>query len=246
MATRHKLLGLALAVVLAAATPALAGKRDQSVKFAYDQAPENVDPFFNNVRIGVIIGQHVWDTLVYRDPNSGEYKGQLATAWRQVDDKTLEFDLRQGVKFHNGEEFDADDVVYTMNFISKPENKVVTQANVSWIEKAEKIDKYKVRITTKQVFPAAIEYLAGPVVIHPNEYYEKVGPKGQNDKPVGSGPYKVTNYVPGKSITLEKNTDYFKDSPKSQPKIAKIEIRFIPDRQTQMAEALSNGLDFIM
>ena len=49
------------------------------VKFAYDQAPENVDPFFNNVRIGVIIGQHVWDTLVYRDPNTDEYKGQLAT-----------------------------------------------------------------------------------------------------------------------------------------------------------------------
>lgn len=225
---------------------AFAGKSDNTIRFAYDQAPESVDPFFNNVRIGVIIGQHVWDTLVYRDPNTNEYKGQLATAWRQIDDRTIEFDLRQGVKFHNGEEFDADDVVYTMNFISKPENKVVTQANVSWIEKAEKLDKYKVRVTTKQVFPAAIEYLAGPVVIHPNEYYEKVGPKGQNDKPVGSGPYKVTSYVPGKSITLEKNSDYFKDSPKPQPKIAKIDIRFIPDRQTQMAEAISGGADFIM
>ena len=154
MATPHKLLGrLALAGVLAAATPALAGKRDQSVKFAYDQAPENVDPFFNNVRIGVIIGQHVWDTLVYRDPNTGEYKGQLATAWRQVDDKTLEFDLRQGVKFHDGEEFDADDVVYTLNFVSKPENKVPTQSNVNWIDRAEKVDKYKVRIFTKKVVP---------------------------------------------------------------------------------------------
>ena len=226
--------------------PALAGKADNTIRFAYDQAPESVDPFFNNVRIGVIIGQHVWDTLVYRDPNTNEYKGQLATAWRQIDDRTIEFDLRQGVKFHNGEEFDADDVVYTLNFVSKPENKVVTQNNVSWIEKAEKLDKYKVRLTTKQVFPAAIEYLAGPVVIHPNEYYEKVGPKGQNDKPVGSGPYKVTNYVPGKSITLEKNPDYFKDSPKPQPKVGKIEIRFIPDRQTQMAEVISNGIDFIM
>jgi peptide/nickel transport system substrate-binding protein len=228
------------------AAPALAGKADNTIRFAYDQAPESVDPFFNNVRIGVIIGQHVWDTLVYRDPNTNEYKGQLATAWRQIDDRTIEFDLRQGVKFHNGEEFDADDVVYTLNFVSKPENKVVTQNNVGWIEKAEKLDKYKVRLTTKQVFPAAIEYLAGPVVIHPNEYYEKVGPKGQNDKPVGSGPYKVTNYVPGKSITLEKNPDYFKDSPKPQPKVGKIEIRFIPDRQTQMAEVISNGIDFIM
>jgi len=245
-----RLLARVLAFTFAAALasqPALASKRDKTVRFAYDQAPENVDPFFNNVRIGVIIGQHVWDTLVYRDPSTGEYKGQLASAWRQVDDKTIEFDLRQGVKFHNGDEFDADDVVYTMNFVSKPENKVVTQANVSWIDHAEKVDKHKVRIVTKQVFPAAIEYLAGPVVIHPHAYYEKVGPKGQNEKPVGSGPYKVTSHVIGKSITLERNPDYFKDSPKGQVKgVQKIEIRIIPDAQTRMAELMSGGLDFLM
>lgn len=236
----------ATAIGLVATSGALAGKADNTVRFAYDQAPESVDPFFNNVRIGVIIGQHVWDTLVYRDPDSGEYKGQLAKSWKQIDDKTIEFELRQGVKFHNGEEFDADDVVYTLNYVAKPENKVTTQTNVSWIANAEKVDKYKVRLTTKDIFPAAIEYLAGPVVIHPNEYYEKVGPKGQNDKPVGSGPYRVTNYTAGKSITLEANPDYFADSPKAKPKVAKIEIRFIPDRQTQMAEAISGGVDFIM
>src|SRR5918992_2454692 len=167
--------GLTAALLAASLSPAEAAKRDNAIRFAYDQAPENVDPFFNNVRIGVIIGHQVWDTLIYRDPNTNEYKGQLASAWRQVDDKTIEFDLRQGVKFHNGEEFDADDVVYTLNFIAKPENKVVTQANVSWIGRAEKVDKYKVRLITKDVFPAAIEYLAGPIVIHPNEYYEKAG-----------------------------------------------------------------------
>lgn len=247
MTSMKQALTLILATAAIAATgPALAQKAANTVRFAYDQAPENVDPFFNNVRIGVIIGANVWDTLIYRDPDTNEYKGQLATAWKQIDDKTIEFDLRQGVKFHNGEEFDADDVVYTLNFIAKAENKVVTQGNVNWIEKAEKLDKYKVRLTTKEIFPAAIEYLAGPVVIHPNEYYEKVGPKGQNEKPVGSGPYKVTNYVPGKSITLEANKDYFKGSPKAQSRIGKFEIRFIPDRQTQMAEALSGGADLIM
>lgn len=250
MSVMNKAFALLLATsamtATAITTPALAQKAANTVRFAYDQAPESVDPFFNNVRIGVIIGANVWDTLVYRDPDSNEYKGQLAKSWKQIDDKTIEFELRQGVKFHNGEEFDADDVVYTLNFISKPENKVVTQGNVNWIDKAEKVDKYKVRVVTKEIFPAAIEYLAGPVVIHPNEYYEKVGPKGQNEKPVGSGPYKVSAYVPGKSITLELNKDYFKDSPKPQPKIGKVEIRFIPDRQTQMAEVLSGGTDLIM
>jgi peptide/nickel transport system substrate-binding protein len=54
--------------------PALADKRSNTIRFANNQAPESIDPFFNNVRIGVIIGQHVWDTLVYRDPNTGEYR----------------------------------------------------------------------------------------------------------------------------------------------------------------------------
>jgi ABC-type transport system substrate-binding protein len=63
----RKTFSLALAAALFAAAPALAAKRDNSVRFAYDQVPENVDPYFNNVRIGVIISQQVWDTLIYRD-----------------------------------------------------------------------------------------------------------------------------------------------------------------------------------
>ena len=238
--------GTLLAGMFAVSGVALASKKDDTIRFAYDQAPESVDPFFNNVRIGVIIGANVWDTLVTLDPKTNEYKGNLAKSWKQIDDKTIEFDLREGIKFHNGEEFDADSVVYTLNFVADPANKVTTQANVNWIDKATKISKYKVRVTTKQVFPAAIEYLANPVIIHPAKYYAEVGPKGMNAKPVGTGPYRVANYVPGKSITLERNPNYFKDSPKGMPKIGKIDIRFIPDRQTQMAEMLSGGADFIM
>jgi peptide/nickel transport system substrate-binding protein len=238
--------GTLLAALLCGAGPALAGKKDDTIRFAYDQAPESVDPFFNNVRIGVIIGANVWDTLVYLDPVSNQYKGNLAKSWKQIDDRTIEFELREGVKFHNGEDFDADSVVYTLNFVADPANKVTTQANVNWIEKATKLDRYKVRLTTRQVFPAAIEYLAGPVVMHPAKYYAEVGPKGMNAKPVGTGPFRVASYAPGKSITLEKNPGYFKDSPKGAAKIGKVEIRFIPDRQTQMAEMLSGGADLIM
>src|SRR3989337_3392960 len=133
--------------------PAHAGKKDDTVRFAYDQAPESVDPYFNNVRIGVIIGANVWDTVVYRDPATEEYKGLLAKSWKQIDERTLEFELREGIKFHNGEDFDADSVVYTLNFIANPENKVTTQQNVNWIEKAEKLGTHKLRLTTKKVFP---------------------------------------------------------------------------------------------
>ncbi|OZI23683.1 ABC transporter substrate-binding protein [Bordetella genomosp. 9] len=237
---------IAAAIALCAAAPAWADKKDDTLRMAYDQAPESVDPYFNNVRIGVIIAANVWDTLLYRDPLTNEYKGQLAESWKQIDDKTLEFKLRKGVKFHNGESFDADSVVYTLNFVADPRNKATTQQNVQWIDRVEKIDQYTVRIHTKEPFPAAKEYLATTVAIHPAVYYKQVGPAGMNAKPVGSGPYKVTDYQPGKSITLERNADYFKDSPKPQPKIGKVVIRFIPDRQTQMAEVISGQEDFIM
>jgi peptide/nickel transport system substrate-binding protein len=235
---------LALGLVFAA--PASANKKNDTLGMAYDQAPESVDPYFHNVRIGVIIAANVWDTLLYRDPVTHEYKGQLAKSWKQIDDRTLEFDLREGIKFHNGEEFDADSVVYTLNFVADPANKAVTQQNVQWIQKVEKLGKYKVRVISKEPFPAAKDYLATTLAIHPAKYYKEVGPKGMNAKPVGSGPYKVVDYQPGKSITLEKFADYFKDSPRSQPKIGKVVIRFIPDRQTQMAEVISGGEDFIM
>ena len=79
LASRVLLAGLLAALSAGAAH---AGKKDDTLRFAYDQAPESVDPYFNNVRIGVIIGAHVWDTLVYRDPATQEYKGLLAKIGR--------------------------------------------------------------------------------------------------------------------------------------------------------------------
>jgi peptide/nickel transport system substrate-binding protein len=242
----QKLAAGALAATLVVAAPAWAGKKNDTLNMAYDQAPESVDPYFNNVRIGVILTANVWDTLLYRDPVTHEYKGQLAKSWRQVDDKTLEFELRQGVKFHNGEDFDADSVVHTLTFVADPANKAVTQQNVQWIQRVEKIDRYKVRVVSKEPFPAAKDYLATTLAILPAKYYKEVGPKGMNARPVGSGPYKVVEHVPGKSITLEKFDGYFRESPRTQPKIGKVRIRFIPDRQTQMAEVLAGGEEFIM
>ena len=244
-----KLAALFAAIIIffasALATPAAAGKRDNSVRFAEEQAVDNLDPYFNNVRIGVILAHHIWDTLIYRDPNAGEYKGELATSWKWIDDRTLELELRQGVKFHNGAEFDADDVVYTFNFVSKPESKAITTQLVDWIDRVEKLDRYKVRIHTKHSFPAALEYLAATLVIHPHEYYAKVGPKGMSEKPIGTGPYRVVEHALGKYIRLVRNPDYFTGGPKAQPTIDKVEVRFIPDRQTQLAEVLSGGADFI-
>lgn len=245
-ALRGLVLALAATGLFALAAPSQANKAEDTLRMAYDQAPESIDSYYNNVRIGVIITANIWDTLLYRDPMTNEYKGQLAESYTQVDDKTLEFKLRHGIKFHNGEPFNADSVVYTLKYVSDPANKATTQQNVNWIADVQKIDDYTVRIISKEPFPAAKEYLSTTDVIYPAKYYKEVGPKGMSAKPVGTGPYKVIDYQPGKSITLERNPDYFKDSPKRQPTIGKVVIRFIPDRQTQMAEMISGAEDFIM
>ncbi len=239
-----KTTALALALSVSATGAALADKANDTLRVAYTKELENVDSYFNSSREGVVLQRAVWDGLIYRDPETNEYTGNLATSWDWVDEKTLELKLREGVKFHNGDDFTADDVVATVNFVAKEENGVKTQRNVNWMESAEKIDDYTVRIKTKEVFPAAIEFLSGPVSMYPAEYYAEVGPSGMGLNPVGTGPYKVTEVVPGQHFVLEKYEDYH-DSPKGQPSIGKIDIRTIPDVNTQIAELFSGSLDLI-
>ena len=236
---------LAAAVLMASvAMPVLADKASETLNVAFTKELENVDSYFNSSREGVVLQRAIWDGLIYRNPETNEYVGNLATSWEWIDDTTLEFKLREGVTFHNGEAFNADDVVFTVNFVANEENGVKTQRNVNWMKSAEKIDDYTVRIHLKEKFPAVIEFLSGPVSMYPNEYYAEAGPSGMGLKPVGTGPYKVTEVVPGQHFVLEANGNYH-DSPKGQPEIATIDIRTIPDVNTQMAELFSGSLDLI-
>jgi peptide/nickel transport system substrate-binding protein len=234
-----------MAAVLLAAVPAQAGKSNDTLNIALSKAIENYDQYFNTAREGIVFARQVWDTLLDRDPRSGEYKPLLAKSFRWIDPLTLEFQLREDVVFHDGAKFGADDVAFTLNFVSDPANKVLTQENVSWIKTVEKTGPYAVLIHLKAPFPAALEYLAGPLPIYPHEYYAKAGPQGMSRQPVGSGPYKVTAAEPGKSFTLVKNEAYFKESPKGQPRIGKIVERTIPEVPTQVAEILTGQMDWL-
>ncbi len=236
--------GLASVALIAAAGASWAEKANDTLRVAFTKELENVDSYFNSSREGVVLQRAVWDGLIYRDPVTNEYKGNLATSWEWIDDTTLELKLREGVTFHNGEPFNADDVVFTVNFVAKEESGVKTQRNVNWMKSAEKVDDYTVRILLKEKFPAAIEFLSGPVSMYPNEYYAEAGPSKMGLEPVGTGPYKVVSVTPGQHFVLEKNENYH-DSPKGQPTITNIDIRTIPDVNTQMAELFSGSLDLI-
>jgi peptide/nickel transport system substrate-binding protein len=224
---------------------ALAGKKDDTLNIATTKELENADRYFNTAREGIIFARHVYDNLLYRDPKTYEYKPLLAKSFNWVDDTTIAMELRQGVKFHNGSEMTADDVVYTLNFAANPDNKVKTQRYSNWIKEVVKEGPYKVKILLKEPFPAALEFLSGANPVYPKDYYAKVGPNGFGQAPIGTGPYKVAELEPGKKVVMVKNEDYFKDSPKGQPSIGKIVWRTLPEMNTQVAELMTGSLDWI-
>lgn len=245
MKTHLALMSAVAIAVGAAGTDAFANKANDTLVYVSDSEPENVSPYHNNLREGVIIARHVFDNLIYRDPKTGKYEPQLATKWAWANPTTLDLTIRKGVTFHNGDPLTADDVVFTLNYVVSPEAKVVTKQNTDWVKSAEKIGDDQVRIHLVGPFPAAIEYLAGPVPIYPEKYFKSVGLTGFSKAPIGSGPYKVTAVTAGKGVTMEKNTNYWKDSPLGQPSIGKLVFRIIPDAETRMAELMTGGVDWI-
>lgn len=243
-----KLLSVTLAVALTiilTGPAAHGGKSDDTLRVAWGGELATLDRYFNVLREGIPVGRLLWDSLLFKDPATREYKPLLARSWEFVDETTIDFDLREGIAFHDGESFDADDVVYTLEFVSNPANGVLTQRNVNWIAGVEKLGRYKVRLKMKKPTPIALEFLSGPLLIYPNEYYAKVGPQGMGRKPVGTGPYKLAEFKPGVSATFIRNENYFAESPKGRPRIGKIIQRTIPDGNTRIAELLSGGIDWI-
>ncbi len=240
----HKIYGIGLGVVMSIGVQtAWADKADDTLRIAWGNTDvmQVADNYYGNTRAGIWFTKSVWDELIERDPATGEYSGNLASGWTWIDDTTLELSLRKGVKFHNGEAFDADDVVYTFDKV-KSDDAAKRKKLLKWIARVEKVDQFTVRIHTNDSFPQAIEYLT-ILPVYPNEYYAKVGTEGMSKMPIGTGPYKVVEMKPGEQYTLVRNEDYDWGSPKSKAKIKHVVIREIPDLQTQVAELLAGGID---
>ena len=245
MSLLRRLAALSCLPALALASPVQAGKADDTLRIVWRTSIPNIDPHHNNLREGVVVAKLVWDTLIDKDTATGAFMPLLATSWRWVDDKTLDMDLRQGVTFHNGDSFSADDVVYTLNYIADPNSKISNPNGGSWIDKAEKTGDYSVRIHCKNPFPAALEYLAGPIAIYPAAYHKKMGPEGMGQRPVGSGPYKITEINGVNRYLMERNESYFGGGHKGRAKIGRIELRVVNDPATELAEMISGKADWV-
>ena len=224
------------AAALFLASTALSGVVDaKSLTVGLTSDAVNLDPQAGEELSSNILFYHIYDPLVRRNADLSFGPG-LAESWELSDDTTWVFKLRKGVKFHNGEEFKASDVVFTLDRLKKS-----LMANLGAnIASFKAIDDYTVEIKTPRPYAVLPNDLAAVLILN-EKYAKEVGDEQLDLKPVGTGPYKLGEWVKEDHLTLQANTDYFAGA----PKIDTVTFRPITNGATRTAALLTGEVDVI-
>lgn len=183
----------------------------------------------------------IYDHLVERDED-GKLVPALATSWEWLDDKTLELKLREGVKFHNGDAFSADDVKFSIERMIDPESNIPVAFAYSSIESVEIVDPLTVRIHLSQMDSQIVHHLTTFLGIVPGDYLKKVGPEEFARAPVGTGPYMLVEHVRDQYTKLAAFPDFYGDW-KGPAIVQTVTFRFIPEVSTRIAELETGTVD---
>ena len=183
----------------------------------------------------------MFDTLLQRDADI-KIKPMLAESYRIVNDLTWEFKLRKGVKFHNGEDFNAAAVKFVLERMADPKLKLRQTVFQGIIDRVDVVDDYTVRIVTKKPYPVmdAMLCIYGQVI--PPKYFQEKGPAHFAINPVGTGAFKFVRWVKDDHILLEANNQYWRGA----PKIKKVIFRPIPEATTRVAALQTGEADIIV
>lgn len=203
------------------------------------QDPDTLDPRLTTSAYSGEVLELIFNSLIYPDENL-VMQFDLATGMETPDDTTYIFTLREDVKWHDGEPFTARDVVFTYEAILD-ENFGSPHRSRTSVNSVEALDEYTVKFTTENPNAAAwtsLRRFIVPAHLAPSEPYDgEEGSFGFN--PVGTGPYKLTQWIPNNIITLERNDDYF-EGPAILETIVRREI---PEHETRYAELLAGNID---
>ncbi len=211
---RQMLLGFAAAIGLAAVPAAALAQAKGELVIASPLFNQHNDPTVLVSMANYLSGDFIFDGLLNLGPE-GKYPA-LATGWKISEDgKQIDFDLRQNVKFHNGDPFTAEDVKFTYDrLLDSASTHSYRKPFVDSIERIEVVDPHKVRFVLKAPWPgffSSIRYGVQPIV--PKAYYEKVGAKGFQDNPVGTGPFRLAATKAGEWNRYEANDGYWGGAP---------------------------------
>lgn len=190
-----------------ASTGASAG--GNTLRVAAAAFPSTLDPHGGNEAAAAIVNRQVFETLVYQN-TAMEIQPGLAKSWEYVDDRTIEFKLEEGVTFHNGEAFTAEDVVFSLN---RALDSTFISHIVEMIDRdsLEAVDDYTVRVGTTEPFSPLLSHLSHPATAILDEGTVMDAGETFADHPIGTGPFKYEDRVYGETITLVRNEDYYKD-----------------------------------
>lgn len=226
----------------------------QALVVALAEAPDSLDPADHRSRQSETLLRNIFDGLVTRDTRNGVHL-ELAETTDWLDDKTLQVKLRQGVKFHDGSEMTADDVVYTFNRIIQENAIDYPEAHTSPrkgliapLESVEKVDDYTVKFNFSGVWPPAMQLLVHQQIV-PKAYLEQTGTQGFIGRPIGGGPFKFVEGQLDDQITLERFAGYWGGAPDLEPVgpacVDKVVFRVIPEASTRVAALLAGEVDII-
>lgn len=226
-----------------------------TIVVALAAAPVSLDPADHRDRSTETILRNMFDGLVTRDTRSGVHL-ELAESLEWLDDTTLRVKVREGVKFHNGDEMTADDVVFTFeriineNAIEYPEpHSSPRKGLITPLESIEKVDDYTVIMHFNAPWPPAMQLLVHQQIV-PKAYLEEVGTEGFIKNPVGTGPFKFVAARDGlDEIEMERFDDYYGGSPELEPVgpacVDRVIFRVIPEASTRAAALLAGEVQII-
>ena len=184
----------------------------------------------------------MFDRLANTDRNNQLVPG-LAASWKSLDPLTWEIKLRDGVKFHDGRPFTAEDVVFSMDRIKTiSASPAPFTANIGAIAKMEIVDPLTVRFTTKRPTPQFMDQ-AGLVFIVSKAAMADTRPEDftSGKAVIGTGPYRFAGYTLGQSLALTRNDAYWGD----KPAYDKASIRFITNDASRVVALLANEVDLV-
>ncbi len=207
---------------------------------AISAEPVTLDPSDQNDSASSLAIRQVYDPLLIQDAEMNIQPG-LAESWEFTDDTTLVLNLRQGVKFHNGETMTSADVLYSLSrALENP--KVSSFIDCIDIENSSAIDEYTVELKTFYPFVPLLSNLALPsICIVSQKAVEEAGGDIGNT-PCGTGPFKLTNWVSGDRLEFERNDEYWG----SKPAFSKMTFRVIPENANRAIELETGGVDIAL
>ncbi|HUG13389.1 MAG TPA: ABC transporter substrate-binding protein [Thermomicrobiales bacterium] len=180
--------------------------------------------------------RHMYEPLVKFERDLQTISPALATAWERIDDLTVQFTLREGVTFHNGEEFNAEAVRYSILRPLSDETPGDTRSTYAIISDVVVVDDYTVNVVTSSPDPALLARMTGfhTTIVAPE--WAAQGPETVASEANGTGPYKLVSWSPNEDLVLESNEDYWGGA----PSIKKVRLKTIVEQATRVA-ALRSG-----